>query len=147
MGAGDGGGRSLAQTEVSDEAFVDKLTNGACDLFDGHIRVHAVLHEQIQALDAQTTGGFLGNTADGFRAGIQLTSGLAVVDIPTKLRGNRRGLHRRICRDRRCRVGAGEGVAKQLLAGVWALNLRSIEEFHAKLGSGAQHLDHFLAAG
>ena len=53
VGAPDGLRADLGQPEVRDLAGVDELPDGTSDVFDRHIRVDAVLVEQVDAICAQ----------------------------------------------------------------------------------------------
>ena len=44
----------LGKAEVLDLAFPDQVLYGSCDVFNGHVRVDAVLVEQIDSVDLET---------------------------------------------------------------------------------------------
>src|SRR5579884_3858169 len=53
VGATDGLYASLGKAEVLDLAFLDKFLHGSGDVFDGHIRIDAVLIEKIDHISLQ----------------------------------------------------------------------------------------------
>ena len=53
MRAADRSRRRLGQAEVPDLALLDQVPDRARDVFDRHVRVHAVLIEQVDRIDAQ----------------------------------------------------------------------------------------------
>jgi hypothetical protein len=53
--AADGVDARLRHPEMADLAGLDELLDGACDLFDGHVRVDPVLVEQVDRVGAQPT--------------------------------------------------------------------------------------------
>src|SRR5579875_2435153 len=79
----------LRHTETFDLALGDQLPHGAGDIFDRHVRIDAVLVEQIDRLDAQAPEGSLDGAADviGPAADAPVLPG-ARIDVETELGGD-----------------------------------------------------------
>ena len=63
----------FGQAEVLDLAFLDQVLHRAGHVFDRHVRIDAVLIEQIDALDLEPLERGLGDLSDVLRPAVQAT--------------------------------------------------------------------------
>ena len=61
----------FGQPEVPDLAFLNQVLHGSRDVLDWHVRVHAVLIEQVDGLDPEPLERGLGDLLDVRRAAVQ----------------------------------------------------------------------------
>ncbi len=61
-----------------DLALTDQVFHGAGDLLDGHLRIDAVLVEQVDAVRAQTLERRVGHLPDALRPAVQALAGVAL---------------------------------------------------------------------
>src|SRR3974390_216368 len=117
-------GSGLGQAKVFDLAFGNQLFNGAGDFFDRHLRIYAVLIEQIDDIGTEA-----------LKRGIDILSnviGLAVhsyllalgIEVKTELR----------C-DHHLVTKGFQSLADKFLVGVWAVCLGGVEKSDATLVS------------
>jgi len=123
--AANGVGTRLGQPEVLHLAFGDQLLDRAGHVLDRHIRVHAVLVEQVDAVGAQPLQAGLGSHADTLGAAVQPGVGVAVLE--PELGGDHH-----LVTVRRQRL------AQQFLIAEGAVHLGRVEEGHALRHGGVQ---------
>jgi hypothetical protein len=121
----------LGQAEVADLACVDEFLDGAGDLLDRHLRVDAVLVEQVDGVGAEPPEGAVDGAADVL--GIAGQSGLAalLVEREAELGG-----------DDDLVAHGREGFADEFLVAIGAVDLGGVEEGDSAIDRGAQQVDH-----
>ena len=111
----------FGEAEALHLPFRDQIPHGARDLLDRHVRVDAVLVEQVDRLDPQPLERALRRPADVLRAAIQATGWLpALVVCEPELR-----------RDGNLAAERGERFAEERLVRERPIRLRRVEERHA----------------
>jgi hypothetical protein len=70
----------FGQAEVFDLTFLDELFDGAGDIFNGHIRIDAVLIEQIDHAGLQPLERRVGNSPDALRPAVQALMRVSVLE-------------------------------------------------------------------
>lgn len=88
VGAADGLGPGLAEPEVADLTGLGQLLDGAGDVLDGHLRVDAVLVEQVDGVHPQAAQGGVGDGADVLGSAGQAVLGAVGVDVEAELGGD-----------------------------------------------------------
>jgi hypothetical protein len=130
----DGLYTGFRQAEVFDLALLNQRLYGAGDLFDGNVRVDAVLIEQIDPVGLEPLQRSLGHLSDVLRPAVE--TGLpAPFDPEAELRRDDHPIA-----DRR------ERFTDDLLVGVWAVDFRGVEEGDAVVNGGPDDRDAFVAA-
>ena len=71
VGAADGLHARFGKAEVLDLAFLNQILHRSRDVFDGHVRVNAVLIEQIDGIDLEPLERALGGLLDVLRPAVQ----------------------------------------------------------------------------
>ena len=66
VGAADAADAGFGQSEVADLAGGDEVADGAGDVFDGDVRVDAVLVEEVDVVGAQPAQRVVGDLSDAF---------------------------------------------------------------------------------
>src|SRR6478752_6105594 len=136
MGAANGGRSCFGQPEVPDLAGADELLHGARDILDGHLRVDAVLVEQVDDVGAQTPQGAVdrGTYVLGPATDPALMS--ALVEREAELR-----------RDDDLVADRLQGLTNDLLVRERPVHLGRVEERDAVVDGLAQERDHVRAFG
>ncbi|KAG0770713.1 hypothetical protein G6F57_014703 [Rhizopus arrhizus] len=132
MRAAHGRGTGLGQAEVADLAFGDQVTHGARHILDRHVRIDAVLVEQIDMVGAQALEAGLGHRTDVLRAAVQ--AGIDTRILEAELGGD----HQPVAVRR-------QRLAEQIFIGVRAVHLGGVEEGHATFNGGVQQGDALAA--
>jgi hypothetical protein len=119
---------------VADLPGLDETLDGAGDVLDRHLRVDAVLVEQIDGVGAEPAQRAIDGVADV--VGVAGQPGLAalVVEREAELGG-----------DDDLVAHGGEGFADKLLVDERAVDLGGVEEGDAAVDRGAQQVDHLGA--
>src|SRR5687767_4611639 len=79
----------LREPEVLDLPLGDELLHGSRDVLDRHVRVDAMLVEQVDGLDAQPLQRAVGRPADRLGPAVEATSLVPVlVEAESELRGD-----------------------------------------------------------
>ncbi len=128
MRAAHGGSARLGQPEVADLAFGDQVAHGASHILDRHVRVDAVLVEQVDMVGAQALEAGFGDGTDILGAAVQAVIGARALE--SELGGN----HQPVA------VGR-QRPAEQVFVGVRTIHLGGVEEGHAALDGGLQQGD------
>ena len=134
VGAADRGGARLGQPEVPHLARGDQLADGPGDVLDGHVRVDAVLVEEVDHVGAAAAAATRRRRGGSARGGCRVPLHRAVHDVPAELR-----------RDHHLVAHGCQGLADELLVDVGAVHLGGVEERDAEVHGAAQHGDHVLA--
>ena len=108
----------------------DEFADRAGDVLDRHVRVDAVLVEQVDDVGPQPAQRRVGDPLDLLGAAVE-PDRLAVLDAPAELRG-----------DHDLVAYRGERLADEFLVDVWAVDLGGVEEGDAALDRAAQDGDH-----
>ena len=122
----------LRQPEVPDLALLNQLLHRSRDVLDGHVRIDAVLIEQVDRLDLEPPERSLGDFPDVRRPAVQAARLPAsnvnpnLVAITTRSRNGR------------------QGFADQLFVDVRAVGFGGVEERHASLDGRPNQGDHLL---
>ncbi len=134
----DGSGGGLGQTEMLHLSRIDEILDRACDLLDGHLRVHPVLVVEIDGVDSQSAKGTIDHQPDDVGVAGHPSAGLAFdgIDVPPELGG-----------DHHLALERGEGLADEFLVGIGAVDLGRVEEGDAALDCGAHQRDHLVPVG
>ncbi|VXC02812.1 hypothetical protein MICRO8M_70341 [Microbacterium sp. 8M] len=128
----DGRCRRLGEPEVTHLPFRDQFPNGACDVLDGHGRVHAMLVEQVERVDAQSTQRRLCDATYLLGAAVEADA-LAVPDVPAELRGDDDATAERL-----------ERLPDQFLVLVRPVHFGRVEEGDAAVDCAAEDGDHLV---
>jgi len=138
VGSTDSLWRRLRQAEVLHFPRRDQVLDRPRDILDRHVRVDAVLVEQVDGLDLQPRQHRVHDVTDVIRTAVEATAtrpGL-LIDVPAELRSNRH------------LVAHGcEGVADEHLVGERAVDLRGVEVSDTALDRGSDDPDPFLPIG
>jgi hypothetical protein len=121
----------FGEAEVFHFALADELFHGAGDVFDRHVRIDAMLIEEVDRLDAQS----LERTVDGAanRVGTAVESGEllpVLLEVEAELRG-----------DDDAAAERRERFADNLFVREWTVDLRGVEERDATLDGAANQCD------
>ena len=129
MGAADRLHAGLGEAEVLHLAFADQVLHRAGDVFDRHVRIDAMLVEEIDDVGPQPLERSLGDRLDVLRPAVEAAACACgpiskpnLVAITTSLAQRR------------------ERLADQLLVGERAVDLRGVEEGDAAFDRGADSL-------
>jgi hypothetical protein len=68
------------QPEMPDLALIDQVAHGACHIFDGDVRILAVLVEQVELLDLQAFERLLGHGANALGTAIEPLLRVAIAE-------------------------------------------------------------------
>ena len=136
MRAADRSRRRFGETEVLDLAVPDQIPDRACDVFDRHVRVHAVLIEEVDRIDAEPFQRALRDLLDVLRAAVhaELFAFAGRVEFEPELRGDHHLLAER-----------SERLAYQLFVHERSVRLRGVEERRAEFDRGPEERDHLLS--
>ncbi len=130
MGPADRLGSGFRQAEVLHLAGRDQLLHRAGDVLDRHLRIDAVLVEEVDAVGAQPLQRGLGHLLDVFGPAVQATLGAGLgIEVEAELAGDDHLVAHRLQR-----------FADQPLVGERAIDLGGVEEGDATLGRGADQL-------
>ena len=124
----------FGQAEVLDLAFADQVLHRARDVLDRHVRIDAVLIEQIDAIGLQPLQRGLGDLPDVLGPAVQAGSADRWPNFEAELGGD----HDLVAERR-------ERLADQLLVGERAVDLGGVEEGDAALDGGADQRDRLPA--
>ena len=136
--AADGLDARFRQPEVLDLALGDQVLDRAGDVLDRHVRVDAMLIEQVDAVGSQPLEGRLGHRL--------ICSGRLLVPprrAPVSRSMSKPNL---VAMTTWSRIGC-ERLADQFLVGERAVGLGRVEEGHAAIVGGADQLDHLGLVG
>jgi hypothetical protein len=100
---------------MPDLALPDQLLNGAGDILDRHVRIDAVLVEEIDVIGLETLQRGLGHLPDALRATVEA-------------RGRVAALKAEFGRDDHLIAERGQGFAHEFLVRKWTVRLGSVEE-------------------
>jgi hypothetical protein len=125
--------RGFGQAEVLDLALPDQIPDRARDVFDRHVRVHAVLIEEIDRIDVEPFQRALRDLLDVLRPAVhaELFALAGRVEFEPELRGDHQPVAER-----------GERLAHELFVHERAVRLRGVEERDAELDRRAEERDH-----
>ncbi len=118
MGTADGLHAGLRQAEMPDLALADQVLHGAGDVFDRHVRVDAMLIEEVDDIGLEPLQRSLGDLPDVLRPAVEaaLLAGLRI-DIEAEFGGD----HDLLAEGR-------QRFADKLLVGERAVDFRGVEE-------------------
>jgi hypothetical protein len=85
VGATDRLGTRFGKAEVPDLALLNQLLDGACHIFDGHLRIDTVLVEQIDHVGLESLERRLGDLLDVLRPTVEAREG---GEVEAELRGD-----------------------------------------------------------
>src|SRR5207302_1000243 len=120
------------ESEVLDLALLDQIFDRSGDVFDRHVRVDAMLVEQIDAVGAKPLERSFGYFLDVFWATVD--AGLfAVLNLKTELR----------C-DLDLIAEWSESFTDEFFVGEWSVDLGGIAEGHSTFHGGAYEVDALL---
>jgi hypothetical protein len=85
VGTTDRLGACFGKTEVPNLAFLDQLLDRTCHVFDGHLRIDAVLVEQIDHVALESLERSLGDLLDVLRLAVEAREG---GEVEAELRGD-----------------------------------------------------------
>jgi hypothetical protein len=134
MGAPDRLHACFGKAEVLDLAFLDQLLHRGGNVFDRHVRINAVLIEEIDAVGLQALERGLGDLPDVLRPAVKAR--LCVSGFEAELGG-----------DHDLITEWGEGFADELLVGERTVSFRGIEEGDATLDGRLNKSDPLLLVG
>src|SRR5581483_2962291 len=80
MSASDGRGTGLRHAEVLDLTFPDEVLYCACHIFDGHIRIHTMLIEQIDRVGLQPLQRRMSYGSDPLRIAVGTLGGNSIFE-------------------------------------------------------------------
>jgi hypothetical protein len=116
------------QAEVPDLAFVDQIPHGAGHVFDWHLRVDAMLVEQVDAIRLQPHQRRIGHFADALRAAVEAGIGVAITEAE-------------LGRDHDLVAERLHGLTDQFLVGEGPVGLGRVEERDPAFKGGTDQLD------
>ncbi len=122
------GGTGFGQAEVAHLALGDQVTHGAGHILDRHVRIHAVLVEQVDVVGAQALEAGFGHRTDVLRTTVQAGVDLCVLEA--ELGGDHQLVAVRCQRP-----------AEQVFVGIWTIDFGGVEEGHAAFDRGVQQGD------
>ncbi len=134
MGAADVGGAGFREAEEADLAFPHQLTDRAGDILDRHVRIDAVLVEEVDTVGLQALERGLGDLPNVFRATIDARLRIAVLEAEPR-------------RDHHPITERGEGFADELLVSERAVGFRRIKKGDAALVGRPDEGDRLLRFG
>jgi hypothetical protein len=106
---------------VLDLPLSDEVPHRPRHVLDRHLRIDAVLVEEIDLIDMKPSQGGLGDLPDVLGPAVETSPRLASrVDLEAELAG-----------DHHLPTNGGEGLTHELLVREWAVGLRRVEERHA----------------
>jgi hypothetical protein len=121
---------------VADLAGLDELLDGARDVLDGHVRVHAVLVEEVDHVEPQASEALVGDLLDV----IGLAIGAALLAVGREVEAELGG-------DDDAVADRSEGLPHEDLVDEGAVELGGVEEGNAVVDGGAKQGDVRLAVG
>jgi hypothetical protein len=121
------------EAEVLHLALLDQILDSSGDIFNGHIRIDAVLVVEIDRLDSQSRERSLDHTPDVFGATVEMTPPRLAVGArcPPEFR-----------RDHDLAAERRQRLADQLLVRVRSVDFCRIEERHAAFDRGVEQRHH-----
>jgi hypothetical protein len=135
VGAADRRGARLGQPEVQHLAFADQVFHRTRHILDRHVRVDAVLVQQVDAVRAQAGQGGLDHLADVRRAAVGAGE-MALADDETELR-----------RDLHLVAPAFQRAAQQFLVREGTIHFGRVEQGAAQVDGAVDRRDGFGVVG
>ena len=135
MGAADGFRAGFRQSKMFDLAFLDQVPDGTGDFLDGHVRIDAVLVEQIDGLHPQPLERGFGDLLDMLGPAVQPRPAGATIRVE---------LEPELCGDHHLPAERLQRFADQLFVGVGTIDFCCIEERDAAFHGCLQERDHLL---
>ena len=132
VGAADRLHAGFREPEVLDLAFVNQILHRPGDVFDRHVRVHAVLIEEVDRLDLQTLQRGLGNLFDVRRPAIEAARSIGFEREPE------------LGRDDHLVTEGAERFADELFIDERAVGFGGVEERDAAFDGRPKQRDSFL---
>jgi len=131
-------GGGLGQAEVLDFALGYQLPDRLSHILDRHVRVDAVLIEDIDTIGSRAPQGSFSDRLDVLRLAVQTgASGASLhVDVEAEL-----------CRNDNLVPDRAEHLADQFLVGEGTIGLGRIEQRHTALDRRVDQADHLLSVG
>jgi len=135
--AADGSHACFGEAEVLHLALLDQIPDGAGDVFDGNIGIHAVLVEEVYDVGLEALERGVGDFADVLGTAVEAggTADRGGINYPAEFRG-----------DDDLVAEGREGFADKFFVDVRAVNFGGIEEGDAAFEGGADECDAFLLA-
>src|SRR6266568_7810020 len=133
MSAANGFRTDFAKTEVPHFAFLDQVSHGSGDFFDGHVRIEPVLIKQIDDLDLEAFERVIGHPTNAIRAAVEA---VWCSHFVTELGADHHFL-----------AQWSKRVAHEFFIDERAICFGGVEECDAPLHCLADQLDHRLTAG
>src|SRR5215213_2248771 len=134
MRAPDGPYPCFREAEVPDLTLLDELLHRAGDVFNGHVRVDAMLVEEVDAVGLQAPERLFGDPTDPLGPAVEARLRIGVLEAELR-------------RDHDLVPERSERLAHDLLVGVGAVCLRGVEEGDAALVGRADQRDRLLCFG
>ena len=128
MGPADGLRPRLGEAEVFDLAFLNELLHGSRHVLDGHVRIDAVLVEQVDGLDLEPLERALGGLLDVLRPAVQARPALHAAGVELRVE-----VESELGGDDHLVAERGEGLADEFLVRERAVDLGGVEERDAEL--------------
>src|SRR6185295_3277461 len=123
------------ETEVLHLAFTNQVAHGTRDVFDRHVRIDAMLIEEVDPVGLEPFQRSLRDVADVRRTAVE-TGLLAALELEAELR-----------RDDHLVTQWRESFADELLVSERPVGFRRVEERHAALEGGSDDRDAVFTAG
>jgi hypothetical protein len=134
MRAADGAHARLGHSEVADLPGLDQFLDGAGDVLDRHLRVDAVLVEQVDGVGAEPAQRAVDGLADVLGFAGQPGLAALLVEREAEFGGDDDPV-----------PDGGEGLADELLVAIRAVDLGGVEEGDSAVDRGAEQVDHLTA--
>ena len=132
MGATNRLHAGLGQTEMPDLAFANQIADRARDVFDRHVRIDAMLIEQIDSVGLEPLQRCLGHVADVGGPAVEARL-LAVLELEAELRG-----------DDDLIANRSERLSDEFFVRERPVRFCGVEERHARVDRGAHDADAVL---
>ena len=114
-------------------AFVDQCLDGASDVFDGHVRIDAVLVQKVDGLDPEPPERALDALSNVLGTAVESTLAPIALDLEPELGRDYHLISKR-----------GQRIAHQFLVRERAVDRCGVEERHAAFDGGANHCNPML---